>query len=162
MRNEQTMRNAQLDLSLLPDFSAMRAQAPWNYTLQNYIESKGSFELAVVFARLFWPEFVERSGCILRADVFNEETFERWWQEKPGDIAAIECVLNLLHVEELIPSDNTPLDRCVYVHLAQTLVEMWSARVKMLYPDREFVVRCDECDETGTTEGPTVYLYQKR
>lgn len=154
------MQRTKLDLSLLPDLSALRAQVQWEYTTQNYIESKGSFELSIAFARLFWPELVERNGCILRADVLNEADFERWWRETAGDITAVERVLNQLHVETLVPSDSTELDESVYRYLATILVETWSARVKVLYPDREFVVACEDCDDSTIRGGPTVYLFQ--
>jgi hypothetical protein len=139
----------------------MRAEASWRYSLQNYIESRGSFELAVAFGNLFWPDFLEHKGCILRADVFDEENFERWWREKNGDTKAIECALNLVHVEELVPSDTTQLDEGVYKYLCQTLAETWLARVTSLYPDRQFVVSCTGCDDAEPEGGPTVYLYQK-
>jgi hypothetical protein len=144
-----------IDENLLPDFSAMRARASWPYTLQNYIETRGTFELAVAFAELFWPTFVEREGCILRADVFSEERFQQWWAESSGDRRVVECAMNLLHVEDLIPSDTTPLAAEVYGHLAEAIAQMWRARVQLVFPHRRVVVQC-----STKQGGPTIQLFQ--
>lgn len=152
------MASESLNTSLLPDYSLLRSQADWDYSLINYIESRGSVELAVAFSKLFWPDFLERDGCIIRADGFVEANFAAWQQRLNGDCAAIERVMNLLHVGDLVPSDTSDLDPAVRRVLGQTLVEMWAARVGSLFPDRQFVV---QLEANGDEDEPTVLLYQR-
>lgn len=145
----------------MPDFSALSSAASWPFSLQNYIESRGSFELALAFSELFWPRFVEHRDCIIRADGFTEENFGAWHERLAGDSVAIERVLNLIHVRDLVPSDTTELSSAAYLHLAELLVEMWTARVRILFPNRSFVIRLESSGDDDWT-APTVLLYQDR
>jgi hypothetical protein len=144
------------DFSRMPDFAQLRASAEWDFTLQNYIESRGTMELAVAFADLFWPEFEIRDGCILRTAGLSDATFRQWWVSTDGDQQRVERALNLLHVGELVPSDPSASPEMLRF-LAETLADMWLARLRQLFPDREFVVRA-ELDEPA---GPTVLCYQR-
>lgn len=154
--------HAHLDAALLPDFTELKSQASWNYSFKNYIETRGSFELAAAFAKLFWPDLIEYRGCVLRADGFSEQSFDEWWQQAKGNRTTIERVLNLLHVRELVPSDTSDLDESVYRYLGQTLAAMWACRVKLLFPSRSFIVQVEDLDEEGNAAAPTVYLYEER
>lgn len=144
------------DFNSMPDFGQLRATAGWEFTLQNYIESRGTMELAVAFADLFWPEFELREGCILRTAGLSDDVFQQWWASTVGDRQRVERVLNLVHVAELVPSDPRASPEMLGF-LAGTIAEMWSARLQQLYPDREFVVRAEYDDPAG----PTVLCYQR-
>jgi hypothetical protein len=151
----------ELDRKHLPDYNLLRSEADWDYTLRNYVESRGSVELAVAFAKLFWPDFVEHRGCVLLSDGFTRENFAEWWDRLGGDCAAIERELNHLHVSDLVPSDKTELDLSVYQFLGATIAEMWSSRVRAQFPNRRFIVRLEDADDAATG-APTVLLYQDR
>jgi hypothetical protein len=146
-----------LDINLLPDYSRLRAEVDWNYSLQNYIETRGSLELAVAFSRLFWPEFLLRNGCVVRADGFTDENFERWWAETNGDRRAIECALNVLHVADLVPSDTTELDSRVLDYLGSAIAEMWLARLSKLFPERRFTVTYTPVSDSGVSGSVTMH-----
>ncbi|HEX6807354.1 MAG TPA: hypothetical protein VF118_05160 [Gemmatimonadaceae bacterium] len=156
-----TQSYEQLDVELLPDFVELKSRANWDYSLMNYIESRGSFELAVAFAKLFWPDFTEYRGCIVRADGFSKHNFDEWWERANGDRTKVERVLNLLHVRELVPSDTSALDESVYRYLGETLAAMWASRVRLLFPSRALIVRYEESDEKGNAVEPTLYLYEE-
>lgn len=151
-----------LDAALLPDFTALRSEAHWEYTFKNYIETRGSVELAAAFAKLFWPDLIEHRGCIFRADGFTESSFDDWWKHANGNHTAVERVLNLLHVRELVPSDTSVLDRSVYRYIGETLAAMWGCRARLLYPSRALIARYEDLNEDGTDSEPTVYLYEDR
>lgn len=140
----------------MSDFGQLRATADFDFTLQNYIESRGTMELAVAFADLFWPEFESREGCILRSAGLSDDVFQQWWASTVGDRQHVERALNLLHVAELVPSDPSASPEML-AFLARTIAEMWSARLQLLFPDREFVVRAEIDDPAG----PTVLCYQR-
>lgn len=140
---------AALDPLDLPDFSAFQREARWDYTLQNYIESRGSFELAVAFARFFWPEFVERDGCILFANGFDEATYIEWRTKSSGNVEAIERMMNHVHLEDLVPSDTTDFGPTVLPYLAREVADMWKHRAKSVYPARDFVVEVNVDHDHG-------------
>lgn len=150
-----------LDTKLLADFTALSTAVDWEYTLSNYVETRGSFELAVAFVNLFWPEFVERRGCIIRAVGFNEKNFEEWWATANGDRAIIERALNHLHVADIVPSDRAEVEDDVLRYLGQQISEMWRSRVAQLFPDRTFDVWFEDTDVNGEPSEASVFLLQK-
>jgi hypothetical protein len=144
------------DFQNMPDFGRLRAAAEWDYTLQNYIESRGTMELAVAFADFYWPDFELREGCVLRSTGLSDDVFQQWWKSAGGDRERIERTLNLLHVAELVPSDPIASPEMLRF-LAETIAEMWSARLQLLFPERAFVVRAEFDDPAG----PTVLCFQR-
>jgi hypothetical protein len=155
------MATYELDRGLLPDYNQLRSQVNWDYTLRNYIESRGSTELAVAFAKLFWPDFVEYRGCVITSDGFTEAGFDAWWDRLKGDRVAIEHILNHIHVLDLLPNDRSELDPSVCQFLGAAIVEMWASRVRQLFPNRRFIVRLENAED-GANAGPTVQLFQDR
>jgi hypothetical protein len=146
-----------LDTKLLPDFSKLKSEVDWDYSLQNYIETRGTLELAVAFSRLFWPEFIARNGCIVRADGFSPENFDRWWTETGGNRRSIECSLNVVHVADLVPSDVTELDPSVLDYLGSAIAEMWHARLGQLFPQRRFEVKYSPISDQADSGSVVAY-----
>lgn len=136
-----------LDLTLLPDYSKTRAEASFDYSIINYIESKATMEMAVAFARLFAPEFVSHRGCVIRLDGFDAEVFEKWWNTTGGDPRAIELAMNLVHIPDLIPSDTSDLDDRVIDYLGETLAALWQCRVNSLFPKSGLVARYEKASD---------------
>jgi hypothetical protein len=77
------------DPSLLPDLSGWQSSRP--PSLREYLSIRGDYELAVAFATLFWPEFVEVDGCVLLGDNLGKTTFEEWSDAFEGDRAALKA-----------------------------------------------------------------------
>lgn len=98
-------------------------------------------EVAVAFARLFAPEFVNHRGCVIRLDGFDENIFEKWWSTSGGDHRAIELAMNLIHIPDLIPSDKSDLDDRVIDYLGETIATLWQCRVNSLFPTSNLVAR---------------------
>lgn len=129
-------------LSVMRDFNSLRAEVDWDYSLENYIESRGSAELAVAFSALFWPPLIELNGCVLRADGLSRERFTEWWSRTSGSREQVERALNHLHVSDLFPNERE-IPEALLQYLARTLTTTWEARLHQEYPDRSFVVECD-------------------
>lgn len=141
--------NDRLDTSLMPDYSALRSKAEWNYTLQNYIETRGSLELAIAFVNLFWPEFVEYQGCIIRRDALDPQTFEKWWQKCNGDRVAVEKMMNFLHVRDIAPNDDSAVDTTLVRFLGERMAEMWQQRAQRQFPKLHFRAWYEETEDTS-------------
>jgi hypothetical protein len=148
-----------LDTSLLPTYRRERDEIGEHYTLLNFVATHGTVEFAVAFSKLFWPDFVERRGCIILADGFTEEGFEQWWVALDADVMRIEMMMNHTHLGDVFlnASDLDTIDEQVIDYLGHLLVDMWTARVGSLFPDRQFVV--EYMWDLG--DWPTIYLYQK-
>jgi hypothetical protein len=101
------------------------------------------------FARFVSPEFVEVRGCVLLKERYDERNLEAWWTQLNGDRAAIEEVVNHVHlwdvVEEQVPDEA--LDE-----VAEALVRNWRRALAEQFPDRSFrVVLSNDENDYGPT-----------
>jgi hypothetical protein len=125
-----------------------------DFDLRDMVYAFGSPLEALMYSELLWPEFVEIDGMVfLKGTIEDDEDRKRLkevFEQYTGDIARTEEDFNLVEV----PSDlfgrraaetTEEQDRW----LAKRLAEMWDARLKLLYPEREFVVKVLAPEETG-------------
>lgn len=124
-------------LKLIPESS----QYDWieDLTPSVWLQHVGTFGQAIAYADLFWPEFIEHDGCILRKDRFNEENYKEWMKSTGGDRAAVEAVINHIHLSNLFPhSDHNPT-HAQLVQLGGMLKDFWTAKLERDYPKRCYV-----------------------
>ena len=148
-----------LDTSWLPKFTADKSLVSWEYLLDNIIEGYADYEVAIAFTNLYWPNFVERRGCIVRAE-FATDALDRCWDSTGGNREQIELVLNHLHIADIIPSESGAADERLLSYLGQSIAQMWRARLRDLFPDRECVVTFVDDESDGTPSSPTIYCSQ--
>ena len=104
-------------------------------------------EIAIAFTKLFWPDFVEHEGGIFLSEALNSQIYEQWKIELGNDVAAIEQVMNHQHIDDILPgAQNASTENLLY--LGQALAQMWESRLKSLYPQRRFQVKCDREENT--------------
>ncbi len=76
------------------------------------------------------------------SEAFNSQIYEQWKIEGGNDVAAIEQVMNHQHIDDILPgAQNASTENLLY--LGQPLAQMWESRLKSLYPQRRFQVKCD-------------------
>jgi hypothetical protein len=103
---------------------------------------------------LYFPDFIERDGCVLSGFTYNEETFQYWYEAFKGDIPAIERKCNLYEVADYFQL-NRPLNESPDFYnlaideLGKVLKRSWEINCKILYPDKSIVV--EVFDDYGTT-----------
>jgi hypothetical protein len=133
--------------SLVPETKAW--QNGESVSLEGWIYALGSFEQLIAYGELFWPDFVEHDGCILRRG-FTEEAYRGFLEQTGGNKQAVEAVMNHVHVVDLIhgPVDGPSEEQLVYV--GRLLREMWEEKLTREFPDRKFIVHFEE-------EGDSVY-----
>jgi hypothetical protein len=102
-----------------------------------------SGERAVLYARLFWPDFVEVDGMIFLEGSFEDEADMRLLREAidryGGDRRRIEESLNF-HEIGLMFGGLAGISDEDADWLAERLAGMWNARLHSLFPTREFAV----------------------
>ncbi len=117
-------------------------------------------DLLLCAADLLWPEFILKDNLILRKsrlpdewDKFVAQAKEANWLE-----ADMEYMINHIHISDIILNDpdreQIALDTLIY--FANILSEIWGCRLKMLFPDKSFVV------QINTDEDPEVSVYTVR
>jgi len=118
--------------------------------LESWIACTGNFSLAVGYASIFCPEFVEFEGYIFRGEEFGEEaisslrSFESQEGSTPG---SIEWVMNHLHILDLHCSDHENLTVDKIVFLGEKLKAIYEARLAYLFPGKPCIVEFYKPDD---------------
>jgi len=126
----------------IPD--SMKADlGAWNdgagIDLESWIGCEGGFGLAVGYASLFWPEFVEFEGYVLRKD-FSEECL-RDWESQPGCTRkGTESIMNHLHIADVQHYDCPDISKDKITLLGNVLKEIYEAKLKFIFPERPCIV----------------------
>jgi hypothetical protein len=108
--------------------------------LETWIGFSGNFSLAVGYTTLFWPEFVEFDGYILRAG-FTESILRDWENQPSITRKSIEHVMNHFHILDIHHSngaDDATKDKIIA--LGRILKEIYEAKLRWQFPDRPCVV----------------------
>jgi hypothetical protein len=130
------------------DFDTLvRELSRWNggrgIDIDSWLSCVGSFELAIAFARLFWPAFVEHDGCVL-FEGFSEASYTEFLEQTDGDRAAVEAVMNHRHIGDLFCGPDLEPTHAQLRHLGRVLVETWTAKLARDFPERRFSVTFPE------------------
>jgi hypothetical protein len=130
------------------DYSLLIPELPtWNngqgIDVDSWLGCKGDFQLAIAFSRLFWPEFVEHDGCVLRAE-FSPSTYQDFFAACKGDRAAVEGVMNHKHLLEFFhhPAPTATTEQLLF--LGRVLKKIHAVKLAHDFPDRSFEVHFDE------------------
>ena len=115
-------------------------------TIRQFMSLDASPKSALLFSRWFLPEFVERGGCVLNADRFDDDSLVKWRSTGVPN-ASIEAVINRLDPRDEWPNDTISDEICT--ELVQVLARTWYAALDEQFPDRTFIVL------VGTDDPPT-------
>ena len=138
-----------------------------NFDVLDFVAAFGSPLEALMYSRLFWPEFVEIEGMVfLRETMEDEDDHERLadaFKRYGDDRTQTEKAFNLVEVPALLFSSyeayrQTTEEEALW--LARRLAEMWRACLHQKFPGRNFVVEVLEEDTGLDTVG--VIFYQRR
>ena len=107
--------------------------------LQSWIDHTGNFSLAVGYTTLFWPEFVEFEGYILRAG-FTESTLRAWENQSGVTRKSVEQVMNHFHITDIHNNSHDDASKDKIIVLGKALKEIYEAKLCWQFPDRPCVV----------------------
>ena len=117
--------------------------------LESWIGCEGRFSLAVGYAAVFWPEFVEFDGYILRKG-FSEESLRGFESQARADRKGTEWLMNHLHIADIHHFGCPDLTKDKIVVLGAVLREIYEAKLRYVFPERpctvEFSVPADSED----------------
>ena len=68
--------------------------------LAAWIGCVGSYEKAIGYGEVFWPDFAEHDGCVFFAN-FSEDSYQGFMQQTGGKRQAVEAVMNHRHILDL-------------------------------------------------------------
>jgi hypothetical protein len=110
-------------------------------------------------AALFWSEWVDVEGCILRRDPADAGDVRRWLATEEGSAQRTEWALNHVHLyDEVEEGRDEPqeLPDQRLEEVAQRLASGWRASLAAAFPSKTFLVEVVGPDEGY---GPTVYAF---
>ncbi|THJ24624.1 MAG: hypothetical protein CAF45_005485 [Nitrospira sp. CG24E] len=106
-----------------------------------------------IYSQLFWPEFVEIDGMVFLQDTIEDSEDRKRLNEAllryRGDKTKAEQAFNLVEIPSLFGKSSLETTDQEDVFLADRLIEMWRCRLKIVFPNREFLIRMVSAKETG-------------
>jgi len=130
--------------------------------LPDFTFAFGSPLEALMYANLFWPNFVEFSGMIFHSEVLHSENARTRVMQMVAETSAPSEVEKSFNQFEIPSSffgkragDTTELED---VHLARMICEMWQARLSLLFPDKRVKALCTLEED----EEPCITVFQER
>lgn len=117
----------------------------------SWIAEVGDFQKAIGYTAVFWPEFVEIDGCIVRAGV-TQEQIRGWLDYCEGDRSGAEGILNQLHVENLHRAGCPDVTRERLAYLGGVLKQMCECKLKRDFPDKTFTVEYVEAESDDLSD----------
>lgn len=132
------------------------------FTVYDVLHANGSPLDAVMYAHLFWPEFVTVDDMTFLPFTVEDEQDQKRVRERRSLLSGatnVERELNHIEVAELFGrrrGETSPEEDAM---LAQFLAEMWAAKLKADFPSKQFCVQILE--PTADAE-ITVTLYEQR
>ena len=133
-----------------------------NFNVLDYVYAFGSPLQALMYSKLFWPEFIEIEDMVFLKDRMEDEDDRRAvlkvLEQHEGNRSKTEQAFNLFEIPQdmfgkKMGETTEEEDR----YLAEILVEMWQCRLQMLFPNRSFKVMLLTAEETGGEIGILFY-----
>jgi hypothetical protein len=107
--------------------------AAWNngagIDLKSWVGCEGRFSLAVAYAELFWPEFVEFDGYILRKG-FSEASLRAFELQEGGNRPSVEWLMNHEHLDSIQHIGCPDISEDKLTLLGGVLKEIYEAKLK--------------------------------
>jgi hypothetical protein len=128
--------------------------SPWKW-----LNIVSDMSVAAAFAKLFWPDLIERDGGIFLRECFTEDAYLEWKRQLRDDVRAIERVMNHVHVYDLFlnPKSQDPEPDAV-LYFAVVLAKLWSLRAAEQFGAGRVIV--DVLDEEPPGTNPVILLHQ--
>ncbi|WP_127559249.1 hypothetical protein [Saccharospirillum alexandrii] len=127
--------------------------AAWNsgkgIDLESWVGCEGNFKLAVGYASIFWPNFVEFEGYIF-TEGFSKDSVRGFESQKGSTPKSVEWVINHLHIADIQHYGCSDIAKDKLLVIGKTLKEIYELKLRALFPEKpcivEFYVPDDEDD----------------
>lgn len=110
---------------------------------------------ALAVAEIFWPDFIEYQGMVLLKSAFDEEAVVAWIDRLEGDRAAIEGVVNEVHLWDLFRLE-LEAEYGAVAAMAPKVASMWISAAREAFPAKRFQVALDMSPDSY---GPTLTIF---
>ncbi|MBF6025054.1 hypothetical protein IU514_13565 [Lysobacter niastensis] len=129
--------------------------------LEGWTSCMGSYPLAVGYLTVFWPEFVEHNGYILRKG-FSEQSLRGFESQSGATRKSVEWVMNHLHIVDIHCGDRDALTEDKVVVLGRALKEIYQAKLAWQFPNSPCIVELYEPEAGGEILDYEISFWQAR
>ncbi len=120
------------------------------------VSMRGGLEMALVFSKLFLPDFRIVEGVVVLDEMFTSHENLVRWREKTL-VSGGRGAWDNVHVYDLFLNETDRYSDDVWLSLAEVLQRSWQAHLDMLFPDSHVTV---ELTFTDQDYGPTLSIDQ--
>lgn len=122
------------------------------YDIDSYLDFYYEMNAAIAFSKLYFPDFVEKEGCIILGFRYNEQVFKQWFKKFDGDIKKTEYMCNFYDIQDYflnneVEYESDELYFKAIDELAKALKIAWEINLKILFPERKMIVDVWEEDD---------------
>jgi hypothetical protein len=128
--------------------------------LKTWVANEGRFSLAVGYASIFWPEFVEFDGYILRKG-FSEKSLRGFERQQNGNRLPVEATMNHLHIADVQHYNCEDKSKDKLLMLGNVLKEIYEAKLQWQFPDKPCTVKFFTADDPEDLFGYEISFWQK-
>lgn len=143
-----------ININLLREYKECADSNKNNWEITSYLNLKYDMNAAIAFSKLYFPDFIEKEGCIILGFRYDEEIFNEWYKHFNGNISEIERICNRYEIMDFFELNRNPDERLDFYNqqideFASILKRVWEINCKLLFPERNFNI--DVFDEYNTT-----------
>ncbi len=148
----------------IPD--SMKAElAAWNdgqgIDLDAWIGCTGNFSLAVGYAALFWPKFIEVDDFIFKAGVLNTD-WQGYLNCKTATKLSIERTINHLHIADIQHTECEDISADKLILLGTLLKDIYESKLAHQFPGKPCIVEFYQPDNRQELEDYQLTFWQKK
>ena len=123
----------------------------------------GNFRLAVGYASIFWPKFVEFEKYIFTENEFSsEESVRAFESEKGSTPKSVERVMNHLHIAEIQHLGCKDISKDKLIMIGNILKEIYQATLFWLFPGKPCVVEFYQPEDPDDLMEYQISFWQKK
>ena len=126
---------------LIPELSEWNNGA--GIDVVSWIGCVGDFEKAIGYSTIFWPNFVEFDGFIVREGTTKQD-IKSFKTQCKGNRKEIEALINHLHIRDIQYYECPGSTPELLSYLGKVLKEIYECKLKRDFPDRQLVVELTE------------------
>jgi hypothetical protein len=153
------------DEKLISELTEWRKFNGNDFSIEDWIVSEGNIKFLIAYSLILWPKFTEYDDCVILKNRFDIQNFENWKNtEYVKSYAQIESVLNHIHILDLFGTDEKR-DEINYeqiVFLGNKLCEIYSAKLKVDFPERIFTFDFNGNEKLEATDEYEITFYQEK
>jgi len=133
--------------------------------LESWVACTGNFSLAVGYASIFCPDFVEFEDYIFEGEEFCEQAIEslRGFENQEGSSPkSVEWVMNHIHIADLQRDECEDLAADKIIILGEKLKTIYEARLNYLFPNKPCIVEFYKPDDEDDLQDYQLSFWQKK